>query len=272
MRSEERRTTGNTPAVVRNLPRLIELLEEERAMPVELPANLLAQWDTFRTLVNTRPPVPASAEFLTLQDELLRALIAWRGITQADTLSPVPSDPRLVLWQGDITLLAADAVVNAANSQMLGCFVPGHFCIDNAIHTFAGVQLRLECARLMELQGHAEPTGRAKVTPAYNLPSRHIVHTVGPIASGAPSETDRALLASCYRSCLEAADALGCATLAFCCISTGVFGFPQKEAAAIALATVRAWLDAHPLTSVARVIFNVFTPEDLRIYQSLLPR
>lgn len=222
----------------------------------------------FRALVNTREPKPAGGEFLEVQDRVLSGMIEKAGITDAAALPCVPLDSRISLWRGDITTLRVDAVVNAANSQMLGCWVPGHHCIDNAIHTFAGVQLRLECAALMEAQGYPEPTGRAKVTDAFNLPARFIVHTVGPIANGAATATDARLLANCYESCLDAAAELGCSSIAFCCISTGVFGFPQEAAAAIAIDAVRAWLDSHD--SGMHVIFNVFTDRDERIYHGLL--
>lgn len=258
------------PASVGYLPRLIELLCVERGLEVRVPAEPRAQWDMFRALVNTRPPASAAAEFLALQDELLRDIIAWRGITDAREVPAAARDGRLALWRGDITTLRADAIVNAANAQMLGCFVPGHRCIDNAIHTFAGVQLRLACDRLMRGQGHSEPTGTAKVTEAFNLPSERIIHTVGPIVSGALSGADRAALAACYRSCLEAAGSAGCKTIAFCCISTGVFGFPQDEAAAIAVDTVVSWLDGHPDASLERVVFDVFSDRDLELYQELL--
>lgn len=256
-------------SVKANLPRLVETLTAERGLEADVPDHLQGQWDAFRALVNTRQPLPASREFLTLQDEMLQDVIAWRGITQADAIPAAAADARLALWRGDITTLAADAIVNAANSQMLGCFVPGHFCIDNAIHTFSGVQLRLACAHLMEEQGFPEPTGMAKATEAFNLPSRSILHTVGPIAQGMPDAHDRALLADCYRSCLDAADNLGCKTVAFCCISTGVFGFPSEEAAPIATDTVRKWLDSHPAASVEKVVFNVFGEADQRIYEEL---
>lgn len=222
----------------------------------------------FRDLVNTRPPAPASPGFLEAQDRMLRESIARKGVVDADELPPVPLDPRLSLWRGDITALRVDAIVNAANSQMLGCWVPGHYCIDNAIHTFAGVQLRAACERLMVAQGHEEPTGQAKVTEAYNLPARLVIHTVGPIANGHPTQRDRELLAQSYRSCLDAAAAQGCRSIAFCCISTGVFGFPQQQAAPIAVATVLEWLDAHD--SAMHVVFDVFSEEDERIYHELL--
>ena len=198
------------PASVGYLPRLIELLCVEHGLEVRVPAEPRAQWDMFRALVNTRPPASAAAEFLALQDELLRDIIAWRGITDAREIPASARDDRLALWRGDITTLRADAIVNAANAQMLGCFVPGHRCIDNAIHTFAGVQLRLACDRFMRGQGCFEPTSTAKVTEAFNLTSERIIHTVGPIASGALSDADRAALAACYRSCLEAAGNAGC--------------------------------------------------------------
>ncbi|MFC2706570.1 MAG: protein-ADP-ribose hydrolase, partial [Olsenella profusa] len=167
-----------------------------------------------------------------------------------------------------ITCLAADAIVNAANTQMLGCWVPGHHCIDNAIHTYAGVQLRLACAELMQRQGHDEPTGHAKVTPAFNLPARYVLHTVGPIYAGRPSPRQDQQLADCYRSCLDAAEELGLTSVAFCCISTGVFGFPQERAARIAVDTVRSWLNAQD--SDMTVVFNTFLDTDTAIYQRIL--
>ena len=182
-------------------------------------------------------------------------------------LTPIPSDNRVVLWQGDITRLDADAIVNAANSQLLGCFRPGHNCIDNVIHSAAGLQLREECAALMRAQGHEEPTGTAKLTGGYNLPAKHVLHTVGPIISGPLREEDRALLASCYRSCMELAAERGLKSLAFCCISTGVFRFPKEEAARIAVDTVQNCLRESP---VERVVFCVHGDENLRIYQKLL--
>ena len=154
-------------------------------------------------------------------------------------LQPVPSDPRIILWQGDITRLDADAIVNAANSQLLGCFRPGHNCIDNVIHSAAGLQLREECAEIMRRQGHEEPTGQAKITGGYNLPAKYVLHTVGPIIMERVTEEDCELLASCYRSCLKLAEENSLKSVAFCCISTGVFRFPKEEAARIAVSTVR---------------------------------
>jgi O-acetyl-ADP-ribose deacetylase (regulator of RNase III) len=250
------------------LEQLVRMLEDERGQRA---SNIVAAddpWLQFRALVNVRPPWPAGAEFLAAQDELLQGMIAEAGVHGIDEAAPSPTDARLSLWRGDITTLAADAIVNAANSQMLGCWAPLHYCIDNAIHTFAGVQLRIECARLMAAQGHDEPTGQAKMTPAYNLPSKHVIHTVGPIANGNPTDEHRAQLSSCYESCLDAAAAAGLSSVAFCCISTGVFGFPQCEAAEIAVRTVQSWLDARD--SEMAVVFNVFGEKDERIYRDIL--
>ena len=225
-------------------------------------------WAAFRALVNTRPPIPTDPAWLSAQDELLQGMIADVGISTHDDATASPADPHLRLWRGDITTLAVDAIVNAANSQMLGCWVPGHHCIDNAIHTFAGVQLREECSQIMEVQGHEEPTGVAKITSAYNLPSKHIIHTVGPIANGHPTDLHREQLASCYRSCLDLAAEYKLRSIAFCCISTGIFGFPQMEAAEIAVRTVCEWLSSSE-TSMT-VVFNVFSQEDEAMYRDLL--
>lgn len=249
---------------------LIRALLGERPQDkgLAMPAGERGQRDLLRALMNVRPPAPIGEEFLRVQDEYLSALREEAGVVDGDALPAVPSDPRLVLWRGDITTLKADAIVNAANSGMTGCYQPLHRCIDNCIHTYAGIQLRLKCAEMMAAQGHEEPTGQAKITPAYNLPCRYVLHTVGPIVSGPLTDGDREALASCYRSCLSLAAENGCGSVAFCCVSTGVFGFPQGEAAKIAVATVKSRLDAG--VGVQRVIFNVFTDEDLKIYQSLL--
>lgn len=247
---------------------LVRLLAKERNLDADALVAERDLWPVFRALVNTREPVPAGDELLALQDELLQGLLAERGVHEIAEAEVSPADTRLRLWRGDITTLATDAIVNAANSQMLGCWVPGHHCIDNAIHTFAGVQLRLECARVMAEQGHEEPTGQAKVTDAYNLPSRRVIHTVGPIANGYPTPRHRVQLASCYRSCLDAAAKESLGSIAFCCISTGIFGFPQREAAQIAVRTVSAWLDEHDVDMT--VVFNVFGEDDERIYRELL--
>lgn len=250
------------------LPAAIGLLLEERDEANDIPEDSRAQWDLFRALVNTRPPVSASEELIVSQDCLLQGILEYRGTTTLDDIEIVEGRNSMRLWRGDITTLDVGAIVNAANSQMLGCFVPGHHCIDNAIHTFAGIQLRLECARLMEEQGYPEPTGMAKVTSAFNLPSRCIIHTVGPIARGKASDLDRVLLANCYAACLDAALEAGCESIALCCISTGVFGFPQDEAAHIAVTTVGEWLDGHD--NDLDVVFNVYGETDERLYRELL--
>ena len=219
-----------------------------------------------RSLMNVRPPLPVSAEFLSVQDAYLSERLVERGVTRFQDLTPV--QPGLYLWRGDITTLAADTIVNAANSGMLGCFVPCHGCIDNAIHSFAGVQLRLACQQLMQRQGHEEGTGEAKITPAYNLPCRYVLHTVGPIITGRVTGRDCQLLASCYRSCLELAERSGCRSMAFCCISTGEFHFPNRLAAQIAVETVRAYRQEQ--TNPVEVIFNVFRDQDHAIYRQLL--
>ena len=247
---------------------LVRMLEEEGGRRARDVVATDDPWLQFRALVNVRPPWPASEELLAAQNELLQGAIAEVGVHGVDEAAPSPVDPRLHVWRGDITTLAADAIVNAANSQMLGCWAPLHYCIDNAIHTFAGVQLRIECARLMAEQGYDEPTGQAKVTPAYNLPAKRVIHTVGPIANGNPTDEHRAQLASCYESCLNAAAAEGLRSLAFCGISTGVFGFPQHEAAGIAVNTVQRWLDTRG--SNMTVVFNVFGEKAEQIYRGIL--
>lgn len=226
----------------------------------------------FRALANVREPWPADRDLLAAQDELLQGLIAEAGVTAAPDTAASSLDPRLRLWRGDITTLATDAIVNAANDSMMGCWAPLHYCIDNAIHTFAGIQLRLECARIMQEQGHPEPTGQAKVTPAYNLPSRHVIHTVGPISNGVVNDEMRALLASSYRSCLDAAAEAGDKSIALCCISTGEFGFPAEAAAPLAVETVRTWLaerDAAGAPTLT-VVFNVYKESDEALYRTLL--
>lgn len=247
---------------------LIQSLLKERPeyRDLSIQAESESQRQLLRGLMNIRAPRRMDAEFLKTQDEYLQAETAAKGITDIDDLTPV--QPRLYLWQGDITTLRCDAIVNAANSGMTGCYVPGHRCIDNCIHTFAGVQLRSACARLMAQQGHEEPTGQAKLTPAFNLPCRYVLHTVGPIVTGHVTARDRTLLASCYRACLTKAAESGLESIAFCCISTGVFCFPNEDAAEIAVQTVKEFLQTP--TTIKKVIFNVFKDLDKEIYTRLL--
>lgn len=231
-----------------------------------IPASERDQKRLLRSLFNMRMPLPVRDEFIAVQDEYLQEETRLKGITYIDGLKPVR--PEIYLWQGDITTLACDAVVNAANSGLLGCFYPCHGCIDNAIHTYAGVQLRLKCAEITEKQGRTEETGKAKITPGYNLPCKFVIHTVGPIINGKPTKRDCDLLASCYRSCLELAEQNAVQSIAFCCISTGEFHFPNEMAAEIAIKTVKDF--KNQTHSKIKVIFNVFKDKDFKIYRRLL--
>lgn len=247
---------------------LIQSLLDERpsCRKQEMPTDAQRQKVLLRGLMNIRSPRAIHPEFQKIQDAYLQAETAEKGITDIADLSPI--QPGLYLWQGDITTLRCDAIVNAANSGMTGCYVPNHRCIDNAIHTYAGVELRLACAELMEQQGYPEPTGTAKITPAFNLPCKYVLHTVGPIIDGPVTAQDEAFLASCYRACLEKAAEQDLESVAFCCISTGEFHFPNNLAAQIAVRTVKEFLSRQ--TSVRKVIFNVFKDLDKQIYQQLL--
>ena len=240
------------------------LLSERNDMDISIPTDSKEQFDLYRSLVNIRPAKKISAEYLRAEDSFLQRLTAQKGITDIADLQPV--EENIYLWKGDITTLKCGAIVNAANSGMTGCYRPCHNCIDNCIHTFAGVRLRLKCAEIMKAQRHEEPTGKAKMTPAYDLPCQYVIHTVGPIVQGRLTEKHCELLKSCYQSCLELAVLNGIKSIAFCCISTGVFGFPQDKAAEIAVQTVREFLLTHDI----EVIFNVFTEKDYKIYSGLL--
>ncbi len=231
-----------------------------------IPTDSERQRILLRGLMNVRNPHPVSPEFLETQDTYLWEETAKKGITDIRDLPPM--QPGLYLWQGDITTLKCDAIVNAANSGLTGCYTPNHRCIDNAIHTYAGVELRLACEAIIRAQGHPEPTGRAKITPAFNLPCKYVLHTVGPIIGSQVTDRDKALLASCYRSCLELAAMYDLESVAFCCISTGEFHFPNDLAAEIAVGTVKEFLKQQ--TSVKKVIFNVFKDLDKQIYRRLL--
>ena len=243
------------------------LKEKTEYRDMGIPADINSQRQLLRGLMNIRAPQSVSADFLQTQDAYLQGETAAKGITDIADLTPI--QPGLYLWQGDITTLKCDAIVNAANAGMTGCYIPNHRCIDNAIHTYAGMQLRLACANLMDEQGHEEPTARVKVTPAFNLPSSYVFHTVGPIVpSHKPGPREELLLRRCYTSCLEEATRRGLGTLAFCCISTGVFGYPQDAAARVAIDTVRHHLDHNDPN--LKVIFNVFLASDEAIYRSLL--
>ncbi len=249
------------------------LRENPRFYGQKVPSGKEEQETLLRSLMNVRMPFPLSDEFLKVQDAYLQERNRERGITPVTDLNPVASDSRLYVWQGDITTLECDAIVNACNDKMLGCFAPMHACIDNFIHTYAGIELRLEMNRIMEAQGHEEETGQAKITSGYNLPAKYVLHTVGPIIQWEVTPEDERLLASCYRKCLELAQKKGAKSIAFCCISTGVFRFPKRRAAEIAVDTVKQFLaqqDGTESSGIQQVIFNVFKDEDLKIYERLL--
>lgn len=242
------------------------LREQPQYKEISVPKAETEQKRLLRALMNIRRPMPIGGDFLAVQDEYLKAEIKIKGITDLSSLNPISGD--IYLWQGDITTLRCGAIVNAANSEMLGCFCPCHGCIDNAIHTFSGIQLRLECADIMQKQGCSEPVGKAKLTKAYNLPCKYILHTVGPFISGDVTRDDEEQLASCYRSCLALAEEKGIKSIAFCCISTGEFHFPNRKAAEIAVRTAKAFKENNH--SRIKVIFNVFKDTDYEIYRELL--
>ena len=243
------------------------LLDEQlKYKDTEMPDDIQAQKRLLRSLMNVRSPKSISEEFLRVQDDYLQEELSQKHITSVSDLLPL--EPGIYVWQGDITTLACDAIVNAANSGMTGCYYPCHGCIDNAIHSYAGVQLRLDCDAIIKAQGHEEPTGTAKITEAYNLPCRYVLHTVGPIITGPLKKQDENLLASCYRSCLALAEEYGLKSIAFCCISTGEFRFPNQRAAEIAVETVREY--RKQTGSEIEVIFNVFKDIDDEIYRELL--
>lgn len=254
-------------AYLKNEDRSYETLQE--------PYDYAGKRRLLRSLMNVRFPGEISGDYLEVQDALLKEEAEQKGIITLEEI-PVIADAypcggiknpeKISLWRGDITRLAADAIVNAANSQLLGCFVPCHGCIDNAIHSAAGLQLRNACAEIMEAQGHEEPTGKAKITQGYNLPAKYVLHTVGPIVGVQVTERQKEELKSCYLSCLKLAEKTGLKSVAFCCISTGEFHFPNKLAAQIAVETVDRYLTSSKLE---RVIFNVFKEEDEHIYQKL---
>ena len=259
---------------------LIEYLlaENPKYKDVQIPESEKEQRYLLRSLLNVRHAVPASEDFLHVEDEYWQEEIKLHGIT--DIADLVPACDNLYLWRGDITTLKVDAIVNAANSGLTGCWQPCHLCIDNCIHTFAGVRLRAVCDAIMKKQGHAEPTGKAKITPAFNLPSKFVLHTVGPIVHDKLTQSHCDLLASCYKSCLDLARDNGVLSIAFCCISTGVFGFPQEEAAQIAVATVKEWKAKNEKVTAStnkrensdgiKVVFNVFSEKDEAIYRRIL--
>ena len=244
-----------------------ELQKEETELShYSIPKDEQGQKDLLRGLMNIWVPKPLSEEFLRIQDEYLTEENKLKGIKNLADLAPLAIDNRLYLWQGDMTTLKVDGVVNPANSQLLGCWRILHNCLDNLLHSGAGLALRQRCFEIMQAQGHEEPTGKAKITPAYNLPCDYVIHTVGPIVQGRLTEEHSRLLESSYKSCLDIAVQNNVQSVAFCCISTGVFGFPQDKAAQIAVRTVREFRKSHDI----QVIFNVFKEDDHEIYKRLL--
>jgi O-acetyl-ADP-ribose deacetylase (regulator of RNase III) len=248
---------------------LLNEMPQYQAFAADFSGDAVSQRRLLRSLMNLRPPLPLDGSFVNLQDELLKAEREEKGVVYVSDIT-MSFGENILLWKGDITRLAADAIVNAANSALLGCFHPCHGCIDNSIHSAAGLQLRMECDSLMKQQGHREPVGQAKRTKAYNLPCRYVLHTVGPMVLGEVSRTDRELLASCYRSCLTLSEEMGLQSVAFCCISTGEFRFPPEEAAHIAVRTVREYLKKGK--QEFKVIFNVFKESDFDLYKNLLAK
>lgn len=258
--------------------RLDYLVEEFKADSIQYkdlrtPADMEGKRRILRSLMNIRMPGKMDDAVLAVQDAYLRERIRENGVIELSDIPEIRDD--LSIWQGDITRLAVDAIVNAANSQMLGCFVPMHTCIDNCIHTFAGVQLRAECSRQMTLlrerygMDYEQPTAVPMLTDAYNLPAKKIVHIVGPIVEYRLTPRLENDLAACYRNTLDLCEQNGLRSVAFCCISTGVFRFPNQRAAEIAVETVTEWIKGHP-SAVDRIIFNVFRDEDKQIYEDLL--
>ena len=249
---------------------LIQYLLNERrdAAGVEIPEDEHGQKDLLRGLMNIRMPDPISDEFLKIQDEYLTAENLSEGLVRIEDLTPIQADKRIYIWQGDMSRLAIDAVTLPANSGFTGCYQWLHSCLDNILGSKAGVELRLFTNKLITEQGYPEPTGQAKITPGFNLPSKFIIHTVGPIVQGRLTKENERMLASCYRSILELADQKDIRTLALCCISTGVFMFPNQRAAEIAVETVRKYLAGSG--SQIKVIFNVFKDIDLMFYKYYL--
>ncbi len=245
---------------------LLKYLLKEQGLIAAFNSPYQRRRDAIRRLMNKRMPLPIPPEILDIQDALFWTESVERGMVGEDKLAF--GQYEIALWQGDVTRLKVDAVVNAANSALLGCFLPGHNCIDNTIHSFAGMQLRDDCAKLIAAQDQEEEIGGAKITRAYNLPSAYVLHTVGPMIAGGPSREDRAALRSCYVSCLNLAEEMGLGSIAFCCISTGVFNFPREAAAEIATGAVLNW--KMRTKSKMKVIFNTFLPADTEIYSNIL--
>ena len=251
---------------------LIDNLKRENVKyrDLRIPQEFNDKKNLYRSLVNIRYPVPISAEYIAAEDEYLQRELASKGVIHAMDL-PSALYNKIALWQGDITRLDVDVIVNAANSKLLGCFIPCHKCIDNAIHSAAGIKLRQECKKIMDDQGFDEPTGKAKITAGYNLPAKYVIHTVGPIVYDNVSKLERNQLKSCYYECLKLADENKLKSIAFCCISTGEFRFPNELAAEIAMDTIIEYLK-NENENLERVVINVFKDEDRKLYEEIIAR
>lgn len=245
---------------------LLKWLLRERGMIAAFSATTQKKRALVRGYMNERPAHPVSADILDLQDRLFWTETLERGIVSPEE---TPERKGISLWQGDITRLAADGIANAANRGLLGCFLPNHNCIDNVIHSAAGMQLRDDCAKIIAAQGHEEAVGDCKITRAFNLPCKYVLHTVGPMIRREVREEDRADLRACYLSCLDTAERAGLHSVAFCCISTGVFSFPRGEAAEIAVGTVLKWKMRHAESGL-KIVFNTFLDADTEIYRNIL--
>lgn len=247
--------------------RLLKFLLKEQGLIAAFNATYGKKRELVRGYMNKRAAVPVPSDILALQDSLFWTENSERGVVSADDIPEIKYG--VCLWEGDIARLAADGIVNAANKSLLGCFLPGHNCIDNVIHSFAGMQLRDDCAKLIAAQRQEEACGEAKITCAYNLPAKYVLHTVGPMVGRGPTEEERAQLRSCYVSCLNLAEEAGLGSVAFCCISTGVFNFPHEDAAEIATGAVMNWKIRHR-GSKMKIIFNTYLPQDTEIYRNIL--
>lgn len=243
---------------------LINYLAKESKINIgELPSNKIELKNLFRSLINIRPPNNISEDYLKIEDEFLQEELDKKLITNIENLKPIKNN--LYLWKGDITTLKIDAIVNAANSAMLGCFYPMHKCIDNAIHSSAGTRLRLFCRDIINQWGGYLETGDAKITPAFNLPCKYVLHTVGPIIKDKVSKKDEELLSLCYKSCLNLVVENNIESVAFCCISTGEFKFPNDLAVDIALSSVNDFLKENKERNI-KIVFNVFKDIDYELY------
>lgn len=253
--------------------RLFKLLVEEESAQKLLAHNDvsgISKRDLIRVFLTIRPAGNVSEELANLNDALLQKELKHMTVTDSEAIASFPYSGRKVsVWKGDITRLKVDAIVNAANNQLLGCFIPFHKCIDNVIHDAAGIQLRRDCGIIMGLKGELEATGIAKITRGYNLPASFVIHTVGPIVQGTLADTDKALLASSYSACLDQAEEMQLSSIAICAISTGVFGFPKEAAAKVAKEAIQGWLELHPQSSVQHIIMNAFDEDTYRLYEDV---